>query len=102
MIRRPPTSTLFTYTTLFRSRRLSLRERRRALARPGRQARERLLHERHDVAAPHVAGDGHDYIAAAGLAPAEGRSEEHTSELQSQAKIVYRLVLEKKTYAIRY
>src|SRR2546421_1853099 len=80
MIRRPPRSTLFPYTTLFRS--LSL-------------ARD-------------VQSDGH-CAAAAGPAPGEqhgaravlllrwrARSEEHTSELQSRSDLVCRLLLEKK------
>src|SRR6266568_5635044 len=61
MIRRPPRSTLFPYTTLFRSPR----------PRP--------------PAAPGLVGPRHD-----------GRSEEHTSELQSQFHLVCRLLLEKK------
>src|SRR5688572_32114705 len=84
MIRRPPRSTLFPYTTLFRSRRAPAddlheelvggghgdldRRRRRMLARVGQP----LLHD------------------------PVGRSEEHTSELQSQSNLVCRLLLEKK------
>src|SRR3989441_2563614 len=80
MIRRPPRSTLFPYTTLFRSRR-----------RPGLPIRE--VHETDGSRAE----DG-----AAGGAVHEGqrrfpdRSEEHTSELQSLAYLVCRLLLEKK------
>src|SRR2546426_2226050 len=73
MIRRPPRSTLFPYTTLFRSAR-PRGPRRRAAARrggPGRALPERL--------------------AARGP-----RSEEHTSELQSPCNLVCRLLLEKK------
>src|SRR2546429_9431892 len=79
MIRRPPRSTLFPYTTLFRSRRRSGRIRRGeqplrdgqyllrySADRPGRKFRKR------------------------------GRSEEHTSELQSRLHLVCRLLLEKK------
>src|SRR3712207_7098161 len=69
MIRRPPRSTLFPYTTLFRSKDL---HRLHAAAPRGRQV------ERH--AAPLVSG----------------RSEEHTSELQSRQYLVCRLLLEKK------
>src|SRR2546425_6603948 len=79
MIRRPPRSTLFPYTTLFRSG-------------------ERLL-EAAVVAAPEVAGPRDDlaraYVAR-GLWAAAVRSEEHTSELQSLAYLVCRLLLEKK------
>src|SRR2546425_183918 len=74
MIRRPPRSTLFPYTTLFRSR----------LA-----AQLQLLLRR--------AGDEDDRAAVAGARSQEAvRSEEHTSELQSLAYLVCRLLLEKK------
>src|SRR5215469_10753577 len=66
MMRRPPRSTLFPYTTLFRSRRD-----------PGR-------HQDRGRARPHLRPD---------LSP---RSEEHTSELQSRRDLVCRLLLEKK------
>src|SRR2546430_4241174 len=85
MIRRPPRSTLFPYTTLFRSRRhLGLR-----LSKPMR-TKER----------PHQARCV-DTVAGAPDEPfrqrlATGRSEEHTSELQSQSNLVCRLLLEKK------
>src|SRR2546430_4901592 len=71
MIRRPPRSTLFPYTTLFRSRRersIRLRGRTRATRALGGSART----------------------------PSNVRSEEHTSELQSQSNLVCRLLLEKK------
>src|SRR5438477_5223229 len=69
MIRRPPRSTLFPYTTLFRSRgRDSLR---------GAEGRS---------------GDARDAVAHVGV----DRSEEHTSELQSHVNLVCRLLLEKK------
>src|SRR2546427_5406186 len=75
MIRRPPRSTLFPYTTLFRScRRRASRPRRRARA---RRARGRGRPRRRVPTRP-------------------GRSEEHTSELQSQSNLVCRLLLEKK------
>src|SRR4051794_41741237 len=70
MIRRPPRSTLFPYTTLFRSR-----------ARPCRC----------DVPPPRRR-------ARARRRPATSRSEEHTSELQSPVHLVCRLLLEKKKY----
>src|SRR3712207_7249891 len=85
MIRRPPRSTLFPYTTLFRSSRSARREcrphrarhaRGRGPARLGRQHRRR--EGRRDGAAQPV------------------RSEEHTSELQSRQYLVCRLLLEKK------
>src|SRR5260370_26691783 len=70
MIRRPPRSTLFPYTTLFRSARDHC-HRRRATA----------------IDHPHLLGDGRDRLL---------RSEEHTSELQSHLNLVCRLLLEKK------
>src|SRR2546430_12361457 len=72
MIRRPPRSTLFPYTTLFRS------PRRQDAA--GVKRLEKVSHGRSDAR-------GGDWI----------RSEEHTSELQSQSNLVCRLLLEKKT-----
>src|SRR2546427_7263347 len=69
MIRRPPRSTLFPYTTLFRSR----------------HASERGAALRPDV-----------FPADFGRRPTLRRSEEHTSELQSQSNLVCRLLLEKK------
>src|SRR3712207_7246477 len=84
MIRRPPRSTLFPYTTLFRSageRALRGRrdaERPRARASPGRVVRRGLRRRRVRRGAPRP------------------RSEEHTSELQSRQYLVCRLLLEKK------
>src|SRR2546422_1360127 len=75
MIRRPPRSTLFPYTTLFRSR---VSERRRA---------DRLLLRFHRAGL-----DG----GAGAWALSRSRSEEHTSELQSRLHLVCRLLLEKK------
>src|SRR2546430_3426529 len=85
MIRRPPRSTLFPYTTLFRSEARLLEERTRvadALARYDRAVRETLQEASGDLSAfpVHMAD----------------RSEEHTSELQSQSNLVCRLLLEKK------
>src|SRR2546422_7312485 len=82
MIRRPPRSTLFPYTTLFRSR----------------PRRERVLK---DAGAPPSFRT--DPTAEAGLQPvrspvATPRSEEHTSELQSRLHLVCRLLLEKKKH----
>src|SRR2546425_4777202 len=79
MIRRPPRSTLFPYTTLFRS---GLLGRARADARPRRPGGLRAGGIRR--AAPRR----------------EERSEEHTSELQSLAYLVCRLLLEKKKKTI--
>src|SRR5260221_9316694 len=76
MIRRPPRSTLFPYTTLFRSREL-----------------EQLV----NTAAPRtVQLFGVGTQSAGQLLVTAGRSEEHTSELQSHSDLVCRLLLEKK------
>src|SRR5688572_31445599 len=98
MLRRPPRSTLFPYTTLFRSLRLLGRAGGLApavAARPHRLLRARRRH----VAASQVRA------AAVGRPAARARrgllrSEEHTSELQSQSNLVCRLLLEKKNSAI--
>src|SRR5256885_7410680 len=79
MIRRPPRSTLFPYTTLFRS---PLRGQRQGLA------RALQLH----AVVRGMPGHG---LALTPLRQ-QGRSEEHTSELQSPCNIVCRLLLEKK------
>src|SRR2546430_12688097 len=71
MIRRPPRSTLFPYTTLFRS------------------------HHRYGRRLP-----AHQCAAASGQRAVGSRSEEHTSELQSQSNLVCRLLLEKKNKVI--
>src|SRR2546422_1476723 len=91
MIRRPPRSTLFPYTTLFRS-----------LGEPQHQAGQK----QHDTAPEHYpeqvllpsvepAGGRHAFIFMADVM-AQSRSEEHTSELQSRLHLVCRLLLEKK------
>src|SRR5258708_10999280 len=72
MIRRPPRSTLFPYTTLFRSR------------------RQRLLYARPPRAAPAR------FLRVSWPVRSHSRSEEHTSELQSPDHLVCRLLLEKK------
>src|SRR2546422_7857810 len=91
MIRRPPRSTLFPYTTLFRS-----------------LARRRLLSQNHSVErlynpARVVRGRSSSHTsstawaaASARSGPPGSRSEEHTSELQSRLHLVCRLLLEKK------
>src|SRR2546426_3178840 len=91
MIRRPPRSTLFPYTTLFRSPHV-----RGAAARhPYFAVREVVVRDHHRLPADEVR-------AAAGIAPGtsiwevDARSEEHTSELQSPCNLVCRLLLEKK------
>src|SRR5438132_2198182 len=100
MRRRPPESTLFPYTTLFRSDRI------REFYPPGsqRQHQRRRQHKRaaDDVQAvdPDIALAQHRQPAERHLQRHEGneRSEEHTSELQSHSDLVCRLLLEKKKY----
>src|SRR3712207_7011699 len=100
MIRRPPRSTLFPYTTLFRSE----------LGRPHRAPGRGLLLEHRDLPArvseevrAHEAvraGADHDRVGHQDARPRAAcrdlRSEEHTSELQSRQYLVCRLLLEKK------
>src|SRR3712207_7325518 len=96
MIRRPPRSTLFPYTTLFRSHLGRL-----GRGHPGRrlvkQQDRRSTGQRHgDLQRPLLAvGQCLDRLVAA-VGQAGPRSEEHTSELQSRQYIVCRLLLEKK------
>src|SRR2546430_13516287 len=85
MIRRPPRSTLFPYTTLFRS----VQQRESFFRFERHRTNSRALHgfaARQDFSAKRRAG-----ISAVAL-----RSEEHTSELQSQSNLVCRLLLEQK------
>src|SRR2546430_6078284 len=93
MIRRPPRSTLFPYTTLFRSAQhlvgAPVREADRVVA--VRAAQAQLVPPRRHT--PRAAGGGR---LDAGQEAGVGRSEEHTSELQSQSNLVCRLLLEKK------
>src|SRR5438270_4180127 len=92
MIRRPPRSTLFPYTTLFRSSTDALTELRLKLtATPERFTLDNL--ERAHAARYHK--NLVDIISMVKHAAKE-RSEEHTSELQSQSNLVCRLLLEKK------
>src|SRR5688572_31341434 len=96
MIRRPPRSTLFPYTTLFRSvaQRLVLRRHHRVDQDDGENQYQLQLAERFCLLLDLVAeADGE---VARHLNLVEARSEEHTSELQSQSNLVCRLLLEKK------
>src|SRR2546429_6048767 len=96
MIRRPPRSTLFPYTTLFRSRELGITAKSffdlvfRTAAEEGQNAASRLAgmaSSRKDRNRTQL--DGRNRMG-------EMRSEEHTSELQSRLHLVCRLLLEKK------
>src|SRR3712207_7149023 len=87
MIRRPPRSTLFPYTTLFRS------------VLVGNELEVACAHPEDRVVLHHAARDGPD-VGTAGASSLgwveRSRSEEHTSELQSRQYLVCRLLLEKK------
>src|SRR2546427_1845412 len=85
MIRRPPRSTLFPYTTLFRSE-----------ATPAVEHRARVVEPFLDVGRVRGSHEGRSHLLGGG---GEQRSEEHTSELQSQSNLVCRLLLEKKKKA---
>src|SRR5260221_10919105 len=87
MIRRPPRSTLFPYTTLFRSLRRRLRV--KSQRRPERRAIREIEPRRRDA-------DDLEQLPVDGDAASDERSEEHTSELQSHSDLVCRLLLEKK------
>src|SRR2546430_12488624 len=86
MIRRPPRSTLFPYTTLFRSKKEGEEFLAKNKTQPGVKT--------HTVTLPDGKTAEMQYkIISEGSGP---RSEEHTSELQSQSNLVCRLLLEKK------
>src|SRR2546428_2460575 len=88
MIRRPPRSTLFPYTTLFRSRDVPARPQRGSEGRAWEEHGVQMVpvHMLHHLGLARPQGDGL-------------RSEEHTSELQSRSDLVCRLLLEKKKHA---
>src|SRR2546430_6023245 len=88
MIRRPRRSPLFPYTPLFRSPRLALS------GQAAERARVRGVKHLH-VSLTHSAGVAAAAVILEGKGR-HGRSEEHTSELQSQSNLVCRLLLEKK------
>src|SRR3712207_7652392 len=100
MIRRPPRSTLFPYTTLFRSRCSDL-------SGVAAQSTQRLLGPCTQCGS--AASEGHDdgirqgrelaEAPRAHASPGHARSEEHTSELQSRQYLVCRLLLEKKKFS---
>src|SRR3712207_7542811 len=94
MIRRPPRSTLFPYTTLFRS------DVQHLLPRPRRyfgdqHGRVLAVAGRDDRVVVRPLGPGPAQTLPNGLSAPQGRSEEHTSELQSRQYLVCRLLLEK-------
>src|SRR2546430_11753637 len=85
MIRRPPRSTLFPYTTLFRSP-----------AGMSKRVASRVCRDRSitSLLVVNITAPSGRYIVVVSI---NGRSEEHTSELQSQSNLVCRLLLETKT-----
>src|SRR5258705_1825950 len=89
MIRRPPRSTLFPYTTLFRSRDAGSQDRSLG-TRPSLPVKSGPDELQHELVYRHL-GTKYDRVARI-----LGRSEEHTSELQSLRHLVCRLLLEKK------
>src|SRR2546427_7155424 len=95
MIRRPPRSTLFPYTTLFRSV-LRPRPRLPPVMRTMRRAAGEEAVEGEAVMADLVRWFAMTATVLKGIAKQLTRSEEHTSEIQSQSKIVCRLLLVKK------
>src|SRR3712207_7390793 len=99
MIRRPPRSTLFPYTTLFRSAaRRGARGARRLWPRRNRGERGRPRSPRGDQTPPDRArGKGTSRRTRSSPRSPRRRSEEHTSELQSRQYLVCRLLLDKKT-----
>src|SRR5260221_9802095 len=96
MIRRPPRSTLFPYTTLFRS----------GIWQPDFSDALFLKYWGELVAQAGKRYDGNPYLDSVDISSVgywgEGRSEEHTSELQSHSDLVCRLLLEKKKNIMEY
>src|SRR5256885_8855127 len=93
MIRRPPRSTLFPYTTLFRSRWFSP---------PVRLPLGVLNPQKCGFFFAHyLSSSRHAHRTRRAAKRSEGRSEEHTSELQSPCNLVCRLLLEKKNQLMR-
>src|SRR3712207_6951697 len=86
MIRRPPRSTLFPYTTLFRSRRGTMQQ---------QTINPWTWQEQLGFSQGILVAEARQTLYAAGQGPVD-RSEEHTSELQSRQYLVCRLLLEKK------
>src|SRR5256885_6496595 len=94
MIRRPPRSTLFPYTTLFRSARDQLAKTHLVAPMAGRVTR--LAVEEGEVAVPGTFSRETGLLLTISDLSVIQRSEEHTSELQSPCNLVCRLLLEKK------
>src|SRR5438034_6241384 len=95
MIRLPPRSTLFPYTTLFRSRSAEIIEVKDQMTLKDEAAEIRL----YNIQNPHVQGFLLAHVVTGNILYVTdliSRSEEHTSELQSHSDLVCRLLLEKK------
>src|SRR5688572_32646100 len=97
MIRRPPRSTLFPYTTLFRSGEVHVRQLADADAAGGYQAEDDGARHQHPGENRLAnTGFGQFHLKSPILIRLMARSEEHTSDLQSQSNLVCRLLLEQK------
>src|SRR5689334_23652227 len=98
MTPRPPISTLFPYTTLFRSVEIPIVAKlvRKTLRKLSIEARRDRLPLAVSIARPYSADTFFVRVIGRGYPPPTNRSEEHTSELQSQFHLVCRLLLEKK------
>src|SRR5438034_4976770 len=93
MTRRPPSSTLFPYTTLFRSEGLGRHQRHRGARAADVGAAGR---DQHGAVGVDLHAGARLAAAVEPIARGDARSEEHTSELQSHSDLVCRLLLEKK------
>src|SRR3712207_8284985 len=96
MIRRPPRSTLFPYTTLFRSTRGPRASQLRAASLAALPGPSGLVDHHEEGPSQQRQDTGPGGARRPGAAGVLGRSEEHTSELQSRQYLVCRLLLEKK------
>src|SRR3712207_7662925 len=102
MIRRPPRSTLFPYTTLFRSRVRDCCVDRGSMRKgvPGRGKQDAVTHQGHNQLTCECAALASEVVGFSAVCEIGHslRSEEHTSELQSRQYLVCRLLLEKKKH----
>src|SRR2546426_2974784 len=96
MIRRPPRSTLFPYTTLFRSHLSSGGAGEWSLATKSSVPSARPSHRRSRLLRSRIGGAPFQAVAPSRISSPAERSEEHTSGLHAPCKIVCRLLLEKK------
>src|SRR2546430_4847079 len=100
MIRRPPRSTLFPYTTLFRSMRFGDKALHAAIGQSDMTVNGATQHYAHRFVPRFIVQQRSEVlirtIGRPKIAKIGSRSEEHTSELQSQSNLVCRLLLEKK------